>query len=925
MFENIKQRIIKNLMGEVSCLEASDLEKVGHYMLCIIEGQSLVHHGLNKDSRPSGYTVDTFSQDGCVVGEYSTVKDYFLDYKSDDVAGSYKKIRKDIEHAYRHSAEGGIKKIYLICSQEEPPSFRQKFNQTDIFISNSDKIIVYDSREMAKVIYQQSIDNATYAEFYKQCFPNFSQELDNYEYYGKVPCKCENFQADLDIIKAIEQHYSDSKNLCVLHGMSGSGKTQMTIDYIHLKKSEFENYIWISGDDWKENTSLCAVERSRGGSPINVAGMFNTRKTILVIDSIERVLNIEQFAELEEGFSRGSIVLATSQNANPGCKYYLAMPVLSREVARKILGEELSEEIEVNKIIEKCRCSPLILSTIRKMVEMEGVNRKELYEEILEAPEEIPGNDGKSIIAKLLNRLDDATFASLKKISNTGLAVFDLAFLRKFTKNLSCHKLQQLSILLSTNTPGIVKVHDLICDVMRDEKNSEIVNVIGEYIADIRGEMTPSVLRQIYLAYEVIKEYKSRERQIDWLTYALLQVEREEKHTIANEIYMGRFEKDMSLAVVMCLIEAKEIFSYTIVSRDEREAFYKNCALEYEYAITLYDDVDRKSELLHHLGKALRRCREYEKAQEVFKSVLRIRPESYATYGQLITLGTFKQETLRETGNEYIKKLLEKMLEDNSEVPLRVSLSVIARLRSYREIAFEMANDVDKVSKIAQIVSMAALEGLDQFFEAFVSFSTIFGYHYDDVCVVLAENIKDMMLVTPLNVEERQWVNACEALINVASMASKGNKQDLCSALQEKSLIFADMLAEKKALTNYDIRAVAKAYTQCGYPKKALELIGRIAVEKQDHWVLYRKAEAELCLEDTNALNSALKAFELLLGDVRNLQRKSSYLELISKCYEGKGETAKAIGKLEEAILCCDDEKYKGELLQRKRLLEGIV
>ena len=922
MFENIKQRIIKNLMGEISCLEANDLEIVGHYMLCAIEGQPLLHHGLNKDSRPSGYTVDTFSQDSCVIGEYSTEKEYFLDYKSDNIDGSYKKIRKDIEHAYGHSEENGIKKIYLICSQEEPPSFRQKFNATDIFINNREKIIVYDCREIAKTIYQQSIDNAAHAEFYKQCFPNFSQELDNYEYYGKIPCKCENFQTDLEVIKVIEQHYNDSKSICVLHGMSGSGKTQMTIDYIHLKKKEFENYIWISGDDWKENTSLCAVERSRGGTPINVAGMFNTRKTILVIDSIERMLSIEHFAELREGFNKGSVILATSQNANPGCEYYLAMPELSTEVARKILGEETSEEEEVNSIIEKCRCSPLILSTIRKMVEMEGVSRKDLYSEILEAPDEVSGNDGKSIIAKILSKLDDATFASLKKIANTGLTVFDLNFLRKFTKNLSCHKLQQLSILLSTNTQGIVKIHDLICDVMRDAKNFEIANAIDQYIDDVRGEMTPSVLRQIYLAYEVIKEYKSRERQIDWLTYALLQVEREEKHIIANEIYLKHFEKGLSLAIVMCLIEAREIYSYTIESKIEREEFYKNCALEYENAIVLYDDTDIKIELLHHLGKALRRCREYEKAQEVFKSVLRINPESYATYGQLITLGTFRQEGLKESGNECIKTLLEKLLEDNSEIPLRVSLSVIARLRSYKEIALEMVNDEVKVSKIAQIVSMAALEGLDKFFEAFVSFSSIFGYHYNEICIVLAANIKDMMLE---NVEERQWVNACEALINVAAMALKADKQDLWNMLQEKSLFFAEMLERKKDLNPYETRALAKMHIQCSNPQKALEIIGRLSIEKHDHWVMYRRAEAELFLGDMNALDSALKAFDLLLEDTKNIERKSSYLDLISKCYEGKGEIDNAIGKLEEAIMCCNDEKYKGELLQRKSMLDKMV
>ena len=77
MFEHIKKRIIKGLIEEINCLDAAGIELVGHSYISLRENQTLIHHGLNKDYMPSGYTVDTFSDNSSIVGEYSAEKSYF--------------------------------------------------------------------------------------------------------------------------------------------------------------------------------------------------------------------------------------------------------------------------------------------------------------------------------------------------------------------------------------------------------------------------------------------------------------------------------------------------------------------------------------------------------------------------------------------------------------------------------------------------------------------------------------------------------------------------------------------------------------------------------------------------------------------------------------------------------------------------------
>ncbi len=122
------ESIIKSLIDEIVSIDAASLELFGRGVIELIEGRRLVHHGLNADHRPVGYTVDTFSQSGDVIGEYSAEKGYFVNAAGEDETPFFKKVAKNIDHALSY---GNPKKIYLIASQEEPESFRAKFLKSD--------------------------------------------------------------------------------------------------------------------------------------------------------------------------------------------------------------------------------------------------------------------------------------------------------------------------------------------------------------------------------------------------------------------------------------------------------------------------------------------------------------------------------------------------------------------------------------------------------------------------------------------------------------------------------------------------------------------------------------------------------------------------------------------------------------------------
>ena len=202
MHEHIKKRIVKDLIEEIGNLDDRDIELVGNNFIAVSEGQPMIHHGLNKDYKPANYTVDSFSDDFTVVGEYSTDKNYFT-HKGTAKSPTFEKIENDVNHAVNHAAKCVLKKIYLITNQEEPNSFRKKFNTTDLAKRHSHLISFIDARRLSIGIYEQSISNPNIADFYKQFFPLFSLNLDNYEYYGKLPHLCQGHIRDDAVLDKI--------------------------------------------------------------------------------------------------------------------------------------------------------------------------------------------------------------------------------------------------------------------------------------------------------------------------------------------------------------------------------------------------------------------------------------------------------------------------------------------------------------------------------------------------------------------------------------------------------------------------------------------------------------------------------------------------------------------------------------------------
>ncbi|MCD0253444.1 hypothetical protein JWH16_06225 [Xanthomonas campestris pv. campestris] len=612
MFESIKKRIVIRLIDEISALDPTMLELAGHGLIELLENRKLVHHGINKNYKFSGYTVDSFTDDSSVVAQYSTESDYFKNTGT-DASPVYKKIEKDLLDAQKHCPAGIQAKIYLLSTDEEIPSFRAKFNSTAVSKTLGSALIILDARELAKRIYDLVTDRPDAAEFFREFLPEFGQALDNYEYFGRLPPQCANHQSNEGAIAALRTHFVAGHSVAVLHGLSGSGKTQAAIEYVHQEEDNFDNYIWLTGGDWRPGIPLSAVTRQRGGKPLNVVGSFNSVKTILVIDRLDQAIDPSVFIELKPGFEKGSVVIVTSQVAAPGAPFHVPIPRISREVAMRILGEDPAEARNTSdRFLDACGSLPLVLATARSVIDSQGIPPDAFYQEVLESPGTLSGDNGTSILRTILGRLDGPPRTALEKIANTGLTLLDGAFLAHFIGYTHRWELQKLAFLSPASATGVLFVHDLVSRAMWSADGSrDLVKAVESYIDRLQGDMTPSALRQIHLSSaKLLEEHDLRgERDPDWLLYALLQIEGV-KQNIFAPYAQRRVVPDSSLAALLSTIDAREQHAYTL-DKDDRPTYYAACAKEYEDALAGAES-RAKAELLHHLGKALRRCGEVD-------------------------------------------------------------------------------------------------------------------------------------------------------------------------------------------------------------------------------------------------------------------------------------------------------------------------
>ena len=899
-----KKIIVNKLIDEIESLSAEKIELIGNIFLENITGIIFQHHGTNRDGRPVGHTVDSLSTDSKYIAEYSTEKDYF------DGKTSFPKIQNDIEHAKSFVGEGHLLKIYLICSQSEKTSFRENFYETNIFKNNQDYIEIWGAEDLADKIFDICISNTSFKNKISKYLPDFYKEIASYADYGDIPYELdENYIQNQEFIDEIYSKIIREK-LCVITGISGSGKTQLAMDFFQQKKDNYDDYIWFDGSELTENSNLRDVKKERLGQPINLIGSFCSHKTLLVIDNLNFRVTAKFFEDCNKGFDLGSSIIITSQIQSDINNY--VMPDYSSACLLDMLGSSS----EAAKLFIKKITLPVVLTTIKTSSRNNKDEIEILINEILEDPASATDINARNVLKKVLNKLEDKD--ALCKLCNTGIKKWDVYLLKKYIKLQKYKNLETLSLIKINSVSEVVQVHDFIFECMHTENEiNTYMNFLLNEIGFLKGFITDSLLRQIHLSYLEIEKYCLSQEQIrnTWLTYGFFQVESERKQIIASCLWNENLCDMTSLEEIRSLVDAKETKIFCNEDTDnERRKFLEEL---FEANEKFHGQNEIELILVHHIGKCFRRLKQFNESINYLSKAIEFNNNYYPSYLQIAKCSIQDREKkYYNQGTEAIKYVLSDILLKKS-VPFRIVLSVISDLRSFPDIYKNLHEN--EIVYLKQLLSLASFEGFQQYYEAFGAFVSMFSWSFPDLCKSMFEENKKILVLSPEHQEKRQWNNICETLTNVYG---RYKTEEFGEKIKDIINEYCGQISKEYPNNDYSIKTAAKALFYIDKFEEAILLVNNF--HEPSHFMLRWKAYSELCCKKEECVVTAEKVVQLNEEDTRAKRYLSSNYALLSDCYEFKNDINKCIEYLDKAISICEDTKYKKQLEEKRQKIQTI-
>ena len=889
-----KQVIVNKLIDEIENLSASNLELIGNIFLENITGRIFQHHGTNRNGRPVGHTVDSLSTDSLSIAEYSTEEDYFSGKMF------FGKIENDIIHAKSFIGTGELVKIYLICSKLEKTSFRENFNKTDLFKDNQKILEIWGAGDLADKIFDISITNTSFKDKISKYLPAFHRELESYADYGDTPYELDdNYIRNQDFINEIDSTISN-KHICVITGISGSGKTQLAMDYFQQKKKKYEDYIWFDGSELTESSNLRDVKKERLGQPVNLIGSFCSHKTLLVIDNLNFKVTAHLFEDCVKGFDLGSTIIITSQIKSEINNY--VMPDYSPDSLLRMLGtaSDLAKEF-----IKKIKL-PVVLTTIKTISHNNSDEIEILIKEIFEDPSSASDINARNVLKKVLRKLDDKDV--LIRLCNTGIKKWDISLLQKYIKLQKYKNLETLSLIKINSITKVVQIHDFIFECMQSDNEMNIfMNFLSDEIGILKGIVTDSLLRQIHLCYPQIEEYclSQSELKNSWLTYGFLQVESEHKEKIASRLWDKKLTDVTTLEEIRSLVDAKEtkIF-YTEDSDGERRELLEELL---EAVKPFFEQKEITLILLHHIGKCYRRLKQFKESIDYLSKAISIDEKFYPSHLQIAKCSIQDREKrFLEQGSNAMKYILADIFSRKS-IPFRISLSAISDLRSFPNIYNSFIED--EIYYLKQILSSASFEGFQQYYEAFGAFISMFSWKFPEICKSLFEENKKILVLSPEHQERKQWINICEALTNIYNCYKS---EKFGENIKEIIIQYCEKISNESPGNDYAIKTVAKALFNIERYEESIQIVD--SFNEPSHFMLRWKAYSELCSNKEECVITAEKVVQLNENDPGTERYLSSNYALLSDCYRFKNDKEKCLEYLDKAIFICEDAKYKMQL-----------
>lgn len=814
---------INTVAEELDHLNGTEFEELCRPLIEILTGKEYEWKGHNLELKAVKGSVDLIQdEDYRTIGQCGTDKDYF----------SGDKPKNDIESSIKNSPE--FTTIYLFSNRRAKGDEYQNVKAT-IWQALKDKLnsgyhyYLYDSQRIAKAVY-----NKIYLEGKVEEILSYLPQSQRYYYLlpqtNTLPLQKSDYQhrpEEKDIEELLKE-----KDFLQIYGLSGIGKSQMTISIANDLSEHFDTVLWFDGNSIVPN-DLKKASLRRMGEDINLASILQMFKILVIVDNLN-----ENVGDLLDSFGKyngnGSKCIVSSLQRNVGDDNSYNLSYVSDEVSRAILCDcdVKPTESQVKSILKQIAGYPLLLELAKNAV----VNEEMGWDDIISVSNMTEINDderNEEFAQRIVGRYKERFLDMFNLLLGLDSTTVNKLFLKE--KNLlKLNALYKFAILQDAGDYQC-QIHQVVLSAIKavvekdydeTEFNDYLLNYLQKHVV-VRDEGLYT-----FFAYHQkrLEDIASTMQPESLLRHYILLAHLYSVDTfIKPDIYLDKINALPLLPekqeVDLCLlVEKLELEQYKI--RKETDEDKEKCKtkiladIEAIKALNLSSSVSQAM-VCHHIGKWLSTIEDYKQSESWLQKSLDINPKSYHSLLRLAR--DYNKQDLMDLAAEKIAAILNP--ETINEVPISIRLSAYDIISNYKYKELQKKYIDDQLDQFSKDVYASLSESYSHTYIVLAKMAEHLSYNNPNFFARLC-----VQLPLPLNVENNDRLRKDYGRIKLAQYLY-GNyppeyKEKLFRITQE-------YLAGVPREDDYIRKDLIKLYLKAGVPEKALPIAEKL--EKKDN------------------------------------------------------------------------------------------
>lgn len=822
----LENHFINTVVRELDHLNGTEFETLCLFLLEILTGKEFELKGHNLEMKPVRGSVDLVqNEDYLTIGQCGTDKDYFSGSKPVDDINSSIKNSPNFQTIYLFSNRKATGKELQTVNK----AITDKLNELTKTYKKAYTHYLYDSQRIAETI----LNNIHYTEKIEKILSYLPLSGEYYKTLPKtnlLPLQHKNYKhrtEEAEVVKLLD--YTD---FLQIYGLSGIGKSQLTIAIANNLYKEFNTVLWL---DEKNLISkdLKNVRLRRMGEDIDLANLLNTFKVLIIIDNLN-----DDVRELMNNFrnynKKGSKCIVSSLQRNVGPDNSYNLTYVSSDISREILLDcpiPPTDE-QLDSILSNITGYPLLLELSKNAVADEEMTWDDVINE-----SNLTGIDDKekniTFASRIVGRYKEKFKGMFNLIYGLNTTTISKLFLRE--KGLMEFRPLINTAILQDFGDYECRIHQVVLSAIStifsgDYSKKDFSEYLLRYLENHVPLRDEGFFTFIFLHKDRLRQIASGLSPDDLLRHYIVLSDLYSGDAFSNpsrylhlidDLKLSPEETEIDFSLYIERMELDQKQSKPVEKCDENEKDYEEKIRSDIETLKGIKCLTDKSEAIkyHHIGKWLSYIEDYEHSEPYLRKALELNPKSYNSMLRLAR--DYRSKSVEKTTKE-IESILNK--ETIKEVPISIRLGAYDIICNYKYKELRKKYIDNELEQFSRDIYSSLSESYSHPYVILAKLAEHLAFNYTENYVSLCNR-----LPLPLNIERNHRLMKDYGKIKLAQYIY-GKAEP-----EEKKRIFKtveDCLSSVPKEDDYLRKDKIKLYLAAEMPDKALQIA--LKIEKKD-------------------------------------------------------------------------------------------